>query len=108
VNHFEKNASITTKIGLCKNIRSLVWFENVDINTFFPRCFDMNDFDDIEKFTDEFKLTKAISILKRYMRLFKQKNNEHLVLLETAKIAVNVVKSNLKDLDEIIDEVELE
>jgi tubulin monoglycylase TTLL3/8 len=64
VNHFEKNTSITTKIGLCRNLRNLIWFENVDIDTFYPRCFDLNDPDDIENFAEEFKTTKAEAILK--------------------------------------------
>lgn len=32
VNHFEKNSCITTKIGICKNLKNLIWFANIDID----------------------------------------------------------------------------
>ena len=50
VNHFVRNVALTTKIGVCKNMRNLIWFNNVDIDTFYPRCFDLNDPDDVENF----------------------------------------------------------
>ncbi len=46
VNHFNKNNCITTKVGLCKNLRNLIWFNNVDIETFYPRCYDLCDEND--------------------------------------------------------------
>ena len=41
VNHFDKNTAVTTKVGLCHNLKNLIWFENVDIDEFYPRCFDL-------------------------------------------------------------------
>lgn len=71
VNHFEKNTHITTKVGICKNLRNLIWFNNVDIDSFYPRCFDCNDEGDFEDFLEDFKTTKAESILKLYMHFYK-------------------------------------
>ena len=59
VNHFEKNTEITTKVSLCRNLRNLIWFRNVDIDSFYPRCYDLTDNDDIEDFHEEFKTNKV-------------------------------------------------
>lgn len=43
----------------------------MDIDTFYPRCFDCNDETEFEDFLEDFKTTKAEAILKLYMHLFK-------------------------------------
>lgn len=55
INHFDKNTLITTKVGLCHSLRNLIWFNNVDIDTFYPICFDLNEENDIQDFIEEFK-----------------------------------------------------
>lgn len=50
VNHFNKAAAITTKVGLCHNLKNLIWFNNVDIDTFYPRCFDLAIQEELEDF----------------------------------------------------------
>jgi len=50
VNHFNKAAAITTKVGLCHNLKNLIWFNNVDIDTFYPRCFDLAMQEELEDF----------------------------------------------------------
>ena len=50
VNHFEKNTAITTKVGLCHNLKNLIWFENVDIDEFYPRCFDLIEGGELDDF----------------------------------------------------------
>ena len=46
MNHFAKASSIVTKIGLHRNMRNLVWHVPIDLDMFFPRCYDMNDVGD--------------------------------------------------------------
>jgi len=46
VNHFEKNGVITTKIGLTKSLRNLMWITDTSEDNFYPKCFDLNDEDD--------------------------------------------------------------
>lgn len=41
VNHFPKASAITTKVGLMHNLKNLIWFNNIDIETFYPRCYDL-------------------------------------------------------------------
>jgi len=60
VNHFIKNTELTTKVGLCHNLRDLSWYHNVDIDTFYPRCFDASDANEIDDFKMEFKFLKVI------------------------------------------------
>lgn len=60
VNHFGKNACFTTKVGLCRNIKNLIWSDNIDIDNFYPRCYSLNDITDLDDFIEEFKFTKVI------------------------------------------------
>lgn len=67
VNHFMQNTAITTKVGLLKNLKSLQWFESVDIDTFFPRAYDLNDETDMQVFTDDYKAVVAERLLKQLL-----------------------------------------
>lgn len=42
-NHFQYNECFTSKYGLCKNLRGLVFNEEIDVDTFYPRCYDLAD-----------------------------------------------------------------
>lgn len=37
VNHFRYNGVITTKLGLCRNIGKVINFNNIEVDTFFPK-----------------------------------------------------------------------
>jgi tubulin monoglycylase TTLL3/8 len=66
VNHFQHNSELTSKIGLCRNVRNVSWFEDVDPDAFFPRCYDLTDPEQLESFDLDFKLTAAESIVRQY------------------------------------------
>jgi len=72
INHFDKNFALTSKFGLASSLKNLIWHENIDIDKFYPRCFDLFDSIEFEDFIEEFKLSKAESILKDY-----DSNNEN-------------------------------
>lgn len=97
INHFEKNNELTRKVSLSKNLRNLIWFRNIDINTFFPRCYDLSDVTDFESFSEDFKTTKAESLLKKYI------NNTENIPITKIKAAMNIIERRLKNLNEIID-----
>lgn len=59
VNHFAKMICITTKVGLCKSLNNLIWFNNIDKNIFYPKAFDLSDEEEFENFREEFKKTKV-------------------------------------------------
>ena len=104
VNHFEKNGVITTKIGLCKNLRGLKWINNVDVDDFLPKCFDLCDDEDLTAFEEEFKLCKAMTILKLYMKLASLKSFPEIEKIkERAKVANEVLNRNMISLDDLID-----
>ena len=66
VNHFNNNKEFTSKIGLCKNIRSLILKQNIEIDTFYPRCYDLEDKHEFEDFIEDFKFQKAEALLKEF------------------------------------------
>ena len=58
-NLLRKNTAITTKLGLTNNLKELVWYENIDSNEFYPKCYDLKNDDDMQLFVSEFKFNKA-------------------------------------------------
>jgi tubulin monoglycylase TTLL3/8 len=67
VNHFSKASAITTKVGLMRSLLTLKWFENVEIDSFFPRCYDLNDLDELEDWVEDFKRTACQSFLSKFV-----------------------------------------
>ena len=68
VNHFQTATSITTKVGLTHSLKNLIWFNSVDIDTFYPRCYDLALGEELDDFIQEFKQLKAVSYMKIYVR----------------------------------------
>lgn len=68
VNHFYGNNLITTKTGLQNSLKSLIWWSTVDVNDFFPRCFNMTDFYDLEDFKLEYRIIRSESLIKNFLK----------------------------------------
>lgn len=43
VNHFNNNHHLTSKYGITRRLRTLTLAHNIDIDKFYPRCFDLGD-----------------------------------------------------------------
>jgi hypothetical protein len=54
------------------------WVTNVDLDEFFPKCYDLCDEEDLVAFEDEFKLCKAITVIKLYIKLVSLKNTQEI------------------------------
>lgn len=63
-NHYLKNVAITTKAGLIKSLKSLIWMANIDIHDIIPRAYDLTVQDDMISFLDDYRNLKAENILK--------------------------------------------
>ena len=46
VNHFDNNACLTSKYGIIKSLRSVMYPEAMDIDKFFPKAYDLSDLSD--------------------------------------------------------------
>ena len=55
VNHFSKNTTITTKSGLASCLRNINTFHDIHPDSFFPRCYNFNEADELEDFQFEYR-----------------------------------------------------
>ena len=98
VNHFMKNNLITTKTGLSSSLKQLVWWNTVEVDSFFPKCFDLTDNcgdqSEEQDFKNEYRFVKAESILKNYLidKSIKQ--------IERLQVAIAVCEKRMKNIDD--------
>jgi tubulin monoglycylase TTLL3/8 len=81
----------------------------VDIDTFYPRCFDLAIQEDLDDFIDDFKAMKAEAYVKLYVKELReaQTNGTEKVTKipdKVLKVAFKVCEKRLKDLDDLIDD----
>lgn len=109
VNHYKKTASITRKVELMRNIRNLV-YRGIDVDSFFPRCYDLSEKVDFEDFLDDYKITKCLSNLKIFANEYINKkysanNPEDKVSLEyfhKIEISYKVLENRINIIDNIL------
>lgn len=104
VNHFEKATNITTKSGLCRSIKNMIWTCHQDPDCYFPKCFDTADDGEFDAFTSYYKMLKAESVLKEF--LSKNPEGQDKMLKERRgqlEASIRVITKKLMDIDSIID-----
>lgn len=106
VNHFEKAANITTKSGLCRSVKNMVWSSSEDQDCFFPKCFDLAEEADYDDFVIYYRQVKAETLLKQYLKLVEsnQTDCEHFCRLNhVLSVCLQISQRRLLDIDEIAD-----
>lgn len=70
INRFSK-APFTSKEGLCAALKEFYWFyEEGTSETYFPRCYNVWKEDELSDFTDDFRLTACVGLLKWLISTF--------------------------------------
>ena len=98
INHLRKIGEVTKKTGLLKNLRNL-YYLNLSPDDFYPRAYDISERQDIEDFIEDFKVSKAISLLRKCQSL--QGKNVNKKEIETA---LTYEKNEMFNIPKISDE----
>lgn len=107
-NHFQNNRELTTKIGLANNLRQLAVEEHVDIDEFFPRCYDMSVSSEREDFVLDYRRCAALNVAQQHLRLlevvanavrYKCSGVRYLCNLDVLRTAALALTQWLEDLD---------
>ncbi|CAH1784425.1 unnamed protein product [Owenia fusiformis] len=75
VNHFVKGRSFSTKSSLVSVLDDLIWYAPTNADTFFPRCFLLND-EGKDAFIDNFRLTTCSAILRHIVEKYYNKKGD--------------------------------
>ena len=102
VNHFLGNNLIVTKVGLQNSLKNLIWWSTHSQDEFFPKCYDLTDFKELDEFREEHRVNRAESIIKRYVEKRECSRVEKLL------IAIHINEKRLVDIDDLIDDPDLE
>jgi tubulin monoglycylase TTLL3/8 len=101
VNHFNNNQGLTSKFGVARNLRTLIMGSNIDVDRFFPRCYDLGDQPDFENFVENFKIGFAETVVRRFL---VQPDRYHNLELKM-RIAIEVLERRIRNFSEIVDSV---
>lgn len=82
INKFHKSP-FTTKEGLCTVLRELHWFvEEGKSETYYPRSYSVCNQEELTEFTDDYRLTACMSLLRSIVE--KQKKDGLIALMDSA------------------------
>lgn len=67
INYFARNSELTSKAGLCNNLYSCCTLGPVDVDSFYPRCYDLTSTTQVDDFIQNFKATSCMCLLKHFV-----------------------------------------
>jgi len=68
-NHFGNNRALTTKVGLATTLAQYAASQRIDVDTFFPRCYDLSQRNDREDFVLDFRRSACLTITMLHLHL---------------------------------------
>lgn len=100
-NHFQNNHELTTKVGLSRSLRRLAVDERVDVDAFFPRCYDMGVGSEREDFVLDFRRSAAFIVAKSHTAINRSSERPSMPdnNLDVLRTVTRVLEHWLKDLD---------
>lgn len=107
VNYFARNSELTSKVGLCNSLYNCCTLDRVDVDSFYPRCYDLTSGVQVESFIEDFKVTKCLCILRRFVadggRTAEGQSGQGFPQIVIAN-ALNVCQRRAQDIDDNLDE----
>ena len=91
-NHFPNNRELTTKAGLCKNIK-ISAVSGIAVDTFFPRCYDLSDV--LDEFVADYEKTAVENIIKNHSTYFQSNENPTYINKRLLKLAIKICENSL-------------
>jgi len=92
VNHYQRSAiELGAKVGLLRNVRSLSWFDGINVNSFMPRTYNLHTTWELLAFIDDFLAGEA----RRLLLLHEQRQVVDPARLQHAVTMTESVLDNL-------------
>ncbi|CAO1413336.1 unnamed protein product [Diamesa hyperborea] len=98
INRFQKSP-FTSKEGLCMALKDFHWYyEEGKAETYFPRCFNVFNPEELSEFIENFRTTASVSFLRWFIETFEEKgsfflmSDEGRVPLSSITFAINRCK----------------
>eukprot|EP00930_Biecheleria_cincta_P033051 TRINITY_DN2289_c0_g2_i1.p1 TRINITY_DN2289_c0_g2~~TRINITY_DN2289_c0_g2_i1.p1 ORF type:complete len:1642 (-),score=322.61 TRINITY_DN2289_c0_g2_i1:205-5130(-) len=76
-NHFQNNRMLTTKAGLAQSLSQHMVSAGVDVDSFFPRCYDTAHKSEREDFLLDFRRSAVLKIASLHQRLHRDQSAGH-------------------------------
>lgn len=102
INRFNKSP-FTSKEGLCSALKDFHWYyEEGKSETYFPRCFNVFNPDELHEFIDNFRTTACISLLRWVTEMVSERSSFYL-FSDDGRVPLSCVQFALSRCKDFID-----
>lgn len=103
-NHFQNNHELTTKVGLHRSLEELAMTEGENVDSFFPRCYDVTQRCEREDFILDFRRSAALAVIEQHLKLHDAKASGisaqgYCCCLDVLRVAMHTMRRWCWDLD---------